>query len=90
MSKLDLSIEKKSILNKSLNLKIKVGDRVKIIAGNDRGKTSEVIKILKKTGYYGIVRGINMVKKVQRSQAGSSFVHIEKPIHLSNVIKINN
>ena len=44
-----------------MTAKIKKGDKVFIIAGKDKGKEGEVLKILGKNK--AIVQGINLVKK---------------------------
>ncbi len=65
---------------------IKKGIQVKIIAGKDKGKTGEVIKIdrfLNKA----IVKGINMVKKhvkTTKEKKGGIFSQ-ENLIHFSNL-----
>ena len=42
--------------------KIKKGDNVKVIAGNDKGKTAEVLQVLRKEEKV-LVKGVNLVKK---------------------------
>ena len=65
---------------------IKKGIQVKIIAGKDKGKTGEIIKIdrfLNKA----IVKGINMVKKhvkTTKEKKGGIFSQ-ENLIHFSNL-----
>lgn len=67
--------------------RIKVGDRVIVIAGRDKGKVGKVLKVLPKEDRVLIER-VNMVKKHQRrtqaQQAG--IVTKEAPIHISNVM----
>lgn len=43
-------------------MKIKKGDNVQILAGNDKGKTGEVLEVNPKTGKI-IVKGVNIRKK---------------------------
>lgn len=43
-------------------MKIKKGDNVQILAGNDKGKTGEVLEVMPKTGKI-IVKGVNIRKK---------------------------
>ncbi len=43
-------------------MKIKKGDTVEILSGNDRGKTGEVLEVIPKTQKI-IVKGINIRKK---------------------------
>ena len=70
--------------------KIKKGDNVKVIAGDDKGKTGEVLRVLRKEEKV-LVRGVNIVKKAvkpteQNPKGGHEFV--ERPIHISNVKKV--
>ena len=43
-------------------LKVKKGDTVKVLSGNDKGKTGEVLEVIPKTQKI-IVKGINIKKK---------------------------
>ena len=43
-------------------LKIKKGDTVKVLSGNDKGKTGEVLEIIPKAQKV-VVKGINIRKK---------------------------
>ncbi|MFA5250660.1 MAG: 50S ribosomal protein L24 [Parachlamydiales bacterium] len=63
---------------------IRKGDKVVVIAGNDKGRTGEVL--LRKADRI-IVQGINVRKRhVKKSQAGQNaqILSIERPIHISN------
>lgn len=74
-------MEKETLQNK----RIRKGDRVMVITGNDRGLVGEV---LSRTEDRVVVRGINVSKKhVKKSQQNPSggIIEIEKPIHISNV-----
>ncbi|MCB4742816.1 MAG: 50S ribosomal protein L24 [Sulfurovum sp.] len=77
-------------ITKNKKLKIKKGDQVMIIAGDDKGKTGEVLQALIKKDAV-IVSGCKMVKKAikpseQNKEGG--FVNKEMPIHISNVKKV--
>lgn len=64
--------------------KIKKGDRVLAIAGNEKGRNGLV---LSKDGEKVVVQGLNVRKKhvkAQRNQKGQ-IVEIEAPIHISNL-----
>lgn len=68
-------------------MKLHVGDTVQIIAGSDKGKTGEVIQILRKEEKI-LVEGINMVTKhIKPSQADpeGGIITREAPVHVSNV-----
>jgi large subunit ribosomal protein L24 len=70
--------------------KIKKGDRVIVLAGRDKGKTGEVLRMLVSESR-AVVQGINMVKRHTRpSQAGAGgIIEKEAPIHLSNLAHID-
>lgn len=64
---------------------IRKGDRVVVIAGNDKGKSGEV---LSRAEERLIVQGVNVRKKhMKRTQQtqGGRIVEMEMPIHVSNV-----
>jgi len=69
-------------------MKIKKGDTVEVIAGDDRGARGTVHRVLPKEQRL-VVSGVNMVKKHQRrtgdvrTQVG--IIEREAPIHISNV-----
>ena len=68
-------------------MKVKVGDNVKVLAGNDKGKTGKVLKTLKKENRV-IVEGIHMVTKHMkpgRMGEGGGRITKEAPIDASNV-----
>ena len=68
-------------------LKVKKGDTVKVLSGNDRGKTGEVLEIIPKTEKI-IVKGINIRKKhvkPRRQGEEGGIISVECPIHLSKV-----
>jgi large subunit ribosomal protein L24 len=68
---------------------IRKGDKVVVIAGNEKGKTGEVI--VRKEDRV-IIQGINIRKKhVKRQQkaAGAGIIEIEVPLHVSNVALCN-
>ena len=46
----------------NLKLKIKKGDQVVVLSGDDKGKTGEVVKAMPKEGKV-VVQGINLVKR---------------------------
>lgn len=70
-----------------MSLGIRKGDKVKIIAGRDKGKSGKVIHVYPKKGR-ALVEGINMAKKhVRRSQQNpqGGVLSQEVPIQLSNL-----
>jgi large subunit ribosomal protein L24 len=72
-------------------LKIKKGDRVRVLQGKDRGKTGEVARVLPKERKV-IVDGINVAKKHQkatRSTMQGGIIDKDMPIDVSNVAVIS-
>ncbi len=70
---------------------IKKGDTVKVIAGDDKGKTGKVLEVVPQTGR-AFVEGVNIVKKhMQKTQDNPQGGIIEKeaPIAISN-LKVSN
>ena len=72
-------------------MKIKKGDSVQIISGNDVGKSGRVIKVFPLTEKV-IVEGLNMVKKHARPNQENpqgGIMEKEAAIHVSNVMIIS-
>ncbi len=70
--------------------KIRKGDRVMVIAGRDKGRIGEVLKVMPKENR-AIVQGVNVVKRHQRPTAEQpgGIVEKEAPIHISNLAHID-
>ena len=70
--------------------RIKKGDQVVVIAGRDKGKTGDVVRVL---GDKVVVSNINIVKRHTKPnpQAGQpgGVIERESPIHASNVMLFN-
>lgn len=69
-------------------MKIKIGDKVKVIAGKDKGKTGAVTATFKKDEQV-LVDGVNVITKHQKNRRVRSqgqIVKREAPIHVSNVM----
>ncbi|HEX3433915.1 MAG TPA: 50S ribosomal protein L24 [Solirubrobacteraceae bacterium] len=81
-------------------MKIRSDDRVKVMAGKDRGKTGKVLRV-EPTRERLYVEGLNMVKRAVRPQVNQSstlpgtegqlggVIEREGPIHISNVILLD-
>ena len=72
-------------------MKIRKGDLVKVISGNDKGKSGRVIKVFPDRDRI-IVEGINVVKKHSRpSQENPQGAILEKEmsIHVSNAMYLS-
>jgi large subunit ribosomal protein L24 len=66
--------------------RIKKGDKVVVLSGRDKGRSGEVLKMLKAENR-AVVQGINAAKRHQKqsqTQEGG-IVSKELPIHLSNL-----
>ncbi len=73
-----------------INSHVKKGDKVKVLAGKEKGKTSTVSKVLSETNQV-VLDGLNMVKRhTKPKKAGDKggIIDIAQPIHASNVKKI--
>ena len=70
--------------------RIKKGDQVVVIAGKDKGKTGDVVRVI---GDKVVVSNINIVKRHTKPnpQAGQpgGVIERESPIHVSNVMLFN-
>ena len=67
---------------------VKKGDTVQVIAGKDKGKVGEILKVLAKVSKV-VVKDVNIITKhVKPQQEGESgkIVTTEAPIHSSNVM----
>lgn len=66
---------------------VRKGDMVMVTAGNEKGATGEVMRVLTKSGRV-VVQGVNVrVKHLKPSQTNpqGGMVRREMPIHISNV-----
>ena len=73
-------------------MKVKVGDKVKILAGKDKGKEGTVTVTLKAKDKV-VVSGVNIVKKHMKPNAMNEtggILSVEAPIHVSNVKVIDS
>ena len=71
-------------------MKIKVGDNVQILSGNDKGKTGEVLEVMPKADKI-IVKGINVRKKhvkprKQGEEGGIISIECAIPAAKANVV----
>ena len=72
-------------------MNFKVGDKVVVISGKDKGKEGKIIKTLKKDNKV-VVEGINIVTKHVKPNAQNEngwIIKKEAPIHSSNVMIID-
>ena len=68
------------------------GDQVVVTVGKDRGKQGEILRRVE--GGKFVVQGINLVKKHTKPNPAlgrtGGIVEKEMPIHISNVVALNN
>ena len=71
-------------------MNLKVGDKVIVIAGSNKGKEGTIKKVLRKENRV-IIEGVNLVKKHKKGngQESGGILEIEAPIHASNVMIID-
>jgi large subunit ribosomal protein L24 len=76
-------------------MKIKNGDKVKILKGKDAGKTGKVIQVMKNKStekVLVVVEGVNLLKKHLRSgKQGEKgqIIELPSPMNISNVMLID-
>ena len=71
-------------------MRIKKGDRVRVMAGNDRGKEGVVLKVNPETNRV-IVEMVNLIKRHQRPtkvNPKGGIIEKEAPINASNVMLV--
>ena len=71
-------------------LKVKKGDKVMVITGRDKGKSGEILEVLRAENRV-IVQGVNMAQRHQKQsmQQEGGIVQKELAIHVSNVALID-
>lgn len=72
-------------------MNIKTGDKVRVIAGKDKGKEGTVTKTIAAKDRV-VIEGVNMIKKAQKASQSNpqgGIVEVEAPIHVSNVMLID-
>jgi large subunit ribosomal protein L24 len=71
---------------------VKKGDMVEVIAGDNKGKTGKVMKVIKDTDRV-VVEKLNLafkhVRPSQKSPQGGR-IRVEQPIHMSNVLPVSS
>jgi large subunit ribosomal protein L24 len=74
----------------AVKLKLKKGDRVIVVAGKDKGKSGDVLKMLPKENR-AVVSGVNVARKHMKQTAAQEggIVNKELSIHVSNLAHID-
>ncbi|EDB0021009.1 50S ribosomal protein L24 [Campylobacter jejuni] len=74
----------------AVKLKIKKGDSVMVITGDDKGKTGKVLAVYPKT-LKVVVEGCKIAKKAikpSEKNPNGGFINKEMPMDISNVAKV--
>ena len=71
-------------------LKIKKGDNVVVVAGRDKGRTGEVLRVLPAERRV-VVQGVNLVKRHTKPRMGDpgGIVEKELALHISNIAHVD-
>ncbi len=75
----------------SVKLHIKKGDMVQVIAGDNKGKQGQVLKV-EVSKQRAIVEGVNICKKATKPNAQNpqgGIIEKEAPIHVSNLMVLD-
>jgi len=75
-------------------MRLKVGDQVEVISGNDRGLRGEITRVIPDENRV-VIQGVNLVKKHSkprpsggRTPAQGGIIEFEAPINASNVMLV--
>jgi len=82
-------MERKS--NKQPKLHIRRGDTVKVIAGDDKGKSGKVLEVILDK-QRAIVEGVNITTRHTKPSAGKpegGIKKVEAPVHVSNLMLVD-
>lgn len=80
----------KAVTKHQKKFRLKKGDKVKILAGKDKGKQGEILRVIRENDRV-VVAGINVVKRhtKQSAQSAGGIIEKELSIHISNVSAID-
>ena len=70
--------------------KIKKGDTVIVIAGKDKGKSGNVLSLIKNKDRV-VVQGVNIIKRHRKAtqESPGKIEEIEAPVHISNISHVD-
>jgi large subunit ribosomal protein L24 len=70
---------------------VKKGDKVKVIAGKDKGKSGVIVRALPKDDKI-VIEGIAIAKRHVKGRAGKvgHIAERPRPIHVSNVVLVSS
>ncbi len=71
-------------------MNFKVGDKVIVIAGSNKGKEGKIKKTLRQENKV-IIEGVNLIKKHKKASQNETggILELEGPIHASNVMRLD-
>ena len=71
-------------------MKLKTGDKVRIISGKDKGKEGTILQVFVKAERV-VVEGANLMKKHLRAKQGQKgqVITFPSPLHFSNVLLVS-
>ncbi len=69
-----------------VKLRLKKGDKVVVLAGKDKGKHGEIVRMIPRE-LRAVVAGVNMIKRHTRQTqtTAGGIIEREAPIHVSNL-----
>lgn len=80
-------------MEKPIKMKLKKGDEVQVIAGKDKGKRGQILKVDPIKNRV-VVTGINVIKKAikpnPQANVEGGIIQKEASLHASNVMLIDN
>lgn len=81
---------KKTTQNPVKKIHIKKGDKVMVIAGADKGKTGEVLKVIPNK-YKAVVEDVQIVKKhiKPNNDNPGGINEVPAPVHISNLMVVD-
>lgn len=74
-------------MKKKINIHVKIGDKIKVISGGDRGFIGKIAKVFPKESFAildGLVPRTKFIKSKEEGQSNTK--EIPKRIHLSNLM----
>ncbi len=73
-----------------MKIHIRKGDKVKVIAGANKGEEGNVLQVVRDK-YRAVVEGVNIVKKHTKptNDTPGGIVEKEAPIHISNLMLVD-
>lgn len=73
-----------------MKIHIRKGDKVKVIAGSNKGEEGNVLQVVRDK-YRAVVEGVNIVKKHTKptNDTPGGIVEKEAPIHISNLMLVD-